>query len=116
MSEDRGWALYVRDMLDACERVLEYTAGIDEEAFLEDGRTYYATLHNLELIGEAATRIPDDIRASHPEVPWNRIISARNRIIHGYLGIDNELIWRMVSRSVPTLVPQLRALLRDEGA
>ena len=65
MSERRRWDLYVRDMLQACERVTAYTAGMDQSAFLGDTRTYDAALRNLELIGEAATHIPNSVREVH---------------------------------------------------
>lgn len=113
MFEDQSWKLFVRDMLDACERVLEFTDGMDQAALLEDVRTYHATLHNLALIGEAATHIPKFVRDSHPNVPWRSIVGARNVIMHVYLGIDDNLIWQMVSRSVPDLIPQLRVLLQE---
>ena len=113
MSERRRWDLYVSDMLQACERVMAYTTGMDQAAFIGDSRTYDATLRNLELIGEAATRIPEAGRDSHADIPWRDIIGARNRIIHGYLGIDDDLIWGIVSRSVPALIPLLRALLEE---
>ncbi len=118
MFEDQTWELYVRDMLEACERVLEFTDGMDQTALLADLRTYHATLHNLALIGEAATHIPRSVRDSHPEIPWRSIVGARNVIMHVYLGIDDNLIWVMVSRSVPDLIPNLRVLLpeRREGA
>ncbi len=111
MSERRRWDLYVHDMLQACERVTSYTAGMNQAEFLSDRRTYDATLRNLELVGEAATRIPEVVRDSHADIPWRDIIAARNRIIHGYLGIDDDLIWVIVSRSVPDLIPLLRLLL-----
>ena len=113
MYERRRWDLYVRDMLQACERVTAYTAGMDQAEFLSDRRTYDATLRNLELVGEAATRIPEDLRDLRADIPWRDIIGARNRIIHGYLGIDDDLIWVIVSRSVPELIPHLRALLEE---
>lgn len=113
MSEDRPWDLYARDMLEACERVVEFTEAIDQAAFVADARTYYATLHNLALIGQAATHIPESVRDSHPDTPWRSIIGARNVIMHDYLGVDDNLIWVMVTRSVPNLLPQLRALLQE---
>ncbi len=113
MSEDRPWDLYVRDMLEACERVTEFTAAMDQAAFAADARTYYATLHNLALLGEAATHIPESVRDSHPDIPWRSIVGARNVIMHVYLGVDDNLIWVMVTRSVPDLIPQLRDLLQQ---
>lgn len=67
---------------------------------------------NLELIGEAATRIPSDVREAYPEVPWRMIIAAGNRLIHRYLGIDNDTVWSMVKHDVPALLPRLRAIAK----
>ncbi|NKC14557.1 MAG: DUF86 domain-containing protein [Gammaproteobacteria bacterium] len=74
---------------------------------------YDAALRNLELIGEAATHIPDDIRKAHPEVPWRLIIATRNRLIHAYLGIDDDTIWSIIQDDIPTLLSALEKL-RDE--
>ncbi|WP_231880663.1 MULTISPECIES: DUF86 domain-containing protein [unclassified Alcanivorax] len=71
--------------------------------------TYDATLRNLELIGEAATHIPDEIRASHPETPWRMIIATRNRLIHGYLGIDDDTLWSIIRDNIPELLSKLEA-------
>ncbi|BBE11054.1 hypothetical protein HH1059_12540 [Halorhodospira halochloris] len=75
--------------------------------------TYDATLCNLELIGEAATHISDEVRDEHPEIPWRMIIATRNRLIHGYLGIDDDTLWSIIQDDVPRLLPQLKAL-KDE--
>ena len=66
----RAWRLYVNDMIEFSENVQAYTAGLDEDGFLSDRRTYDATLRNLELIGEAATHIPKSVRNARPKVPW----------------------------------------------
>lgn len=71
---------------------------------------YDATLRKLELIGEAATHIPDDVRAAHPEIPWRMIIATRNRLIHGYLGIDDDTLWSIIRDDVPELLPLLQRL------
>ena len=111
----REWRFYVKDMIRFCERVQAYTADLDQRMFVADVRTYDATLRNLELIGEAATHVPPDIRAAHPQIPWQPIIGARNHLIHGYAGIDNDLIWTMVEDAVPELLPALRRLLENLG-
>jgi uncharacterized protein with HEPN domain len=112
MSDDvaREWRFYVDDMIAFCERVLVYTSRMDQQAFVANSLVYDATLRNLELIGEAATHVPDDVRAAHPEVPWRMIIATRNRLIHAYLGIDKDTLWSIVVSDVPALLPALRAL------
>lgn len=112
MSEagQREWLFYVNDMIDFAEKVLAYTDGLDQAGFVASGLTYDATLRNLELIGEAATHIPDEVRAAHPDIPWRMIVATRNRLIHGYLGIDDDTLWSIIRDDVPELLPPLRAL------
>ena len=98
-------------MIEACERVASYTAGMDRTAFLADRRTYDATLRNIGIVGEAARHIPESVRDSRGEIPWRAIIATRNRVIHAYLGLDDDVIWSIVRDDIPDLVPHLRALL-----
>jgi uncharacterized protein with HEPN domain len=107
----REWRFYVDDMIAFAEKVLAYTAGLDQPAFVANTLVYDATLRNLELIGEAATHVPDEVRQAHPEVPWRMVIATRNRLIHAYLGIDNDTLWSIVVTDVPALLPMLRAVL-----
>jgi len=112
----REWRFYLDDMLAFAGKVLTYTDGLDQAGFVANSLAYDASLRNLELIGEAATHIPDAIRAAHPEIPWRMIIATRNRLIHGYLGIDDDTLWSIIRDDVPELLPMLRALReRAEG-
>jgi uncharacterized protein with HEPN domain len=117
MSEPVGreWRFYIDDMIGFAEKVAAYTAGMDQPAFVASGLVYDATLRNLELIGEAATRIPDAVRASHPQVPWRLVVATRNRLIHGYLGIDNDTLWSIVVSDVPALLPKLLVIKNDQA-
>ena len=78
--------------------------------FVADRRTYLATLHTLQLIGEAATHVPADVRAAHAGIRWREIIGTRNRIVHAYLGIDDDVVWDIVQSDIPELLAQLRDL------
>ncbi|QDX82637.1 nucleotidyltransferase [Denitratisoma sp. DHT3] len=109
-SSPREWRFYLDDMIGFSEKVLAYTEGLDQAAFVASGLNYDATIRNLELIGEAATRIPDVIRNENPQIPWRQIIATRNRLIHGYLGIDNDTLWSIIEHDTPALLPQLQAL------
>lgn len=106
----REWHFYIGDMVDFAYKVLAYSDGLDQATFVASGLNYDATLRNLELIGEAATHVPDEIRAAHPEVPWRMIIATRNRLIHGYLGIDNDTLWSIIRDDIPALLPLLESL------
>ena len=109
MSE-REWGFYITDMIRFAENVLNYTAGMDQAAFVSTPLNYDATLRNLELIGEAATNIPDDVREDNPSVPWRLIIATRNRLIHGYLGIDDDTLWSIIKDDVPELLSELKKI------
>ena len=109
----REWRFYLDDMIDFAEKVIAYTEGLDQTGFVGTGLNYDATVRNLELIGEAATHIPDQVRASAPQIQWRQIIATRNRLIHGYLGIDNDTLWSIVRDDIPVLLPQLVAFKKQ---
>ena len=105
---EREWRFYLEDMISFAEKVLVYTEGLDQTAFVASDLNYDATVRNLELIGEAATHIPIEIQERYSAVPWRQVIATRNRLIHGYLGIDNDTLWSIIKDDVPTLIMQLR--------
>ncbi len=107
---ERDWRLYVDDMVEFSEKVLAYTEGFDQQRFSTSGLNYDATIRNLELIGEAATHIPQHVQEFAPHIPWRLIIATRNRLIHGYLGIDNDTLWSVIQDDVPPLLANLLAL------
>ena len=107
---ERAWNLYIDDMLQFSRRVIVYTDGFDQERFVASGLNYDATLRNLELIGEAANQLPEAVRATMPQIQWRQIIATRNRIAHGYLGIDNDTLWSIIREDVPALISALEAL------
>ena len=109
--EPRSWRLYIEDMISCGEKLLAYTEGMTHAAFLADSRTYDAVLRNLELIGEAATHVPIGVRESSPQVEWRNIIGVRNRVAHGYLGIDDDVIWDIIQNNIPRLLAELRRFL-----
>lgn len=109
-SSKREWRFYLKDMTDFANKVLAYTADMNQANFVASGLTYDATLRNLELIGEAATHIPDGFRKDHPEVPWRMIIATRNQLIYSYLGIDNDTLWSIIQDDIPGLLSLLKAV------
>ena len=107
----RSWRLYIQDMLACGEKVVGYTEGMAQVDFIADNRTYDAVLRNLELIGEAATHVPVAVRESNPQIEWRSIIGVRNRVAHGYLGIDDDVVWDIIQNNIPRLLSELRRLL-----
>lgn len=114
MSErpEREWWFYIEDMIGFCQKVRTYTSGLDASTFSTSGLNYDATLRNIELIGEAATHVPERVRLAHPEIAWRKAIATRNRLIHGYLGIDNDVVWSIVDTDIPLLLSQLQRIQR----
>lgn len=111
----REWRFYVGDMVGFCEKVLAFTQGLQQAPFVADAMRFDATLRNLELIGEAASHIPQDVRIAHPAIPWRMLIATRNQLIHGYLGLDDDIVWSIVQTDVPVLLQQLQ-LLQSQSA
>ncbi len=118
MSSDqttREWRFYVEDMIGFCERVQSFTSGISRDDFLSEPMRYDATVRNIELIGEAATHVPAAIRQAAENVPWRMMIATRNQLIHGYAGIDDEVLWSIIQTDVPTLLASLRVFLNTHS-
>ena len=107
----REWRFYVEDMLAFCDKALAYTRGLDRSTFAVDPMRYDASLRNLELIGEAATHVPENVRNAAPDIPWRLVVAVRNRLIHGYLGIDDDTLWSIVSDDLVPLRGALERLL-----
>lgn len=106
----REWHFYIDDMIGFCERVQTFTQGFQQLQFQNDAMRFDATVRNIELIGEAATHIPDAVRLATPHIPWRMVIATRNQLIHGYLGLDNDTLWSLVEVDVPALLQQLKIL------
>ncbi|MFZ3208315.1 MAG: DUF86 domain-containing protein [Geobacteraceae bacterium] len=107
---EREWSFYLDDMIIFSEKVLAYTEELDQESFEADEKTYDATLRKLELIGEAATHIPEAICETFSSIPWRQVVATRNRLIHGYLGIDNDILWSIIQDDIPVLLKELKRL------
>ncbi len=109
-SPQREWRFYVADMITFAENVMSYTDSFDLDRFVNSGITYDATLRNLELIGEAATHIPQEVREQYENIPWRMMIATRNKLIHGYLGIDNDTLWSIIQTDIPELLANLQQI------
>jgi len=95
--------LLLNDIRNAIERVNEYTENLTLEAFSKDQKTIDAVVRNLEIIGEAANRLPEDFNASHTNIEWHKVVGLRHRIVHEYFGIDIQIIWQILRKDLPEL-------------
>jgi uncharacterized protein with HEPN domain len=114
----RSWHFFLDDMAAFARDALSYTTGMEQAEFERNSLVFDATLRKLELIGEAARNVPEEVRSLAPGIPWRQIIATRNRIVHAYLGIDNDTIWSILRDDMPGLIAEVEALklkLASEG-
>lgn len=104
----RNYSLYLEDILTAACKILEFTKGLSYRQFRDDEKTFDAVVRNLEVIGEAAKKIPDDLRKARSQIEWKKIAGLRDILIHEYFGIDAELVWDIVQNKIPELISNLK--------
>jgi uncharacterized protein with HEPN domain len=106
----RPAAFLIEDILECIENIRTYTDGLTFERFSQNQMIVDAVVRNLEILGEAAKRLPDDFRQKNPNVEWKKIVGLRNRIIHEYFGVDLDIIWRIISKDLPEFNSKLSVL------
>ncbi|MCD6135421.1 DUF86 domain-containing protein [Candidatus Bipolaricaulota bacterium] len=106
----RSWPLFLQDIIKRAKKVRQYTEGLDLKSFVDNDIVYDAVLRNLEIIGEAAKKIPPEIRDRYPQVDWRGISGLRNVLAHAYFGLDDETLWDIVQNKVPQLISTLDAI------
>jgi len=111
----RHEGLYLSDIVEAADHILEFIAGIDLQAFERSELLRSAVVQKLAIIGEAAGRVSEELKARHPEVPWPQIIAFRNILIHAYFGIDWDVVWRAAKNRCPILREQIARILAAES-
>lgn len=109
----RDTDILLEDMLLAIDKALKYTKDLDFKQFTEDDKTIDAVTRNIEIVGEASTKLSEDLKQQYPGIDWKRIKGMRNRIVHDYFGVDMGIVWEVISNHLPLLKKQIEAILQD---
>ena len=104
---------YLNDIIDAGQKIEQYTRGMDYEDFASDQKTVDAVLRNFEVIGEAAKNVPNEIYDKYSEIPWSEMAGMRDKLIHGYATIELRIVWMTIQEEIPTLIPQVKVVQED---
>lgn len=112
----RSEAEYLRHILDEANYLAETSEQVTWKAFSEDETLKRAFVRSIEVMGEATKNLSEDLCARHPDVPWRAMAGMRDRLIHGYFGVDYEIVWEVATRKTPELIEQISAILQNEDA
>ena len=115
MSSGRVYLDYFRDMLDGVQKAVESVGEKDFQQFSEDEKTTYAVVRAIEIIGEAAKKIPKELRNTYHEIPLREIMGTRDKLIYEYFGVNLMAVWQTVQDDLPPLVEHLQAVINDCG-
>lgn len=92
---------YLEHIQDAIARISKYTTNLNESGFIEDQLVQDGVIRNLEIIGEAVSKLSPELKTKHADVPWGDISGMRNRLIHGYVTVNLEIVWSTVEKVLP---------------
>lgn len=104
----RSVALYIKDITESAHAIKSYVDGIDYETFVNDRKTFSATLREYMVIGEAVGKIIDLLEKNSPEYPWRMIKDFRNFIIHEYFGVNPKIVWDLTTQELDLLLEEIK--------
>lgn len=104
----------LQDIYEAAQRIQTYVGGMTYTTFLKDTKTQDAVIRNLEIIGEATKNLSESLRDQHNDVPWRSIARMRDRLIHGYFGINVDIVWGVITTELAELVQQIAEVIRED--
>lgn len=108
----RDFKIFLKDIIQAIERIEEYTGDLSFKDFCEKQLVQDGVIRNLEVIGEAVKHLPKDMQKKHPTVEWKKIAGLRDILIHAYFGVDREIVWDVVTNKIPELKEHISLILK----
>ena len=105
---------YLQDMLENANRAIQFVANMNYEVFAKDDKTVYAVIRAVEIIGEAASNIPENVISKYSEIPWRDVKGLRNKLVHRYFGINMEVVWQTIHEDLPMIIEALENILAQE--
>ena len=107
--------LLLNDICQAIDRIEQYIENLSFDAFSKDQKSVDAVVRNLEIIGEVANRLPDELKEKYSEIEWHKVVGLRHRIVHEYFGIDIEIIWQILHKDLLELKEKITQIMSVEG-
>ncbi len=105
--------IFLQHILESIERIEEFTKNISKEDFLKSTETQDAVIRRLEIIGEATKNLPKGFIQKYPEIPWGELARLRDKLIHGYFGVDLNLTFEIVNKDLPKLKKQISKIVKE---
>ena len=104
---------YIEDVIDAMNKSIEFVKDMEYEDFIHDDKTTFAVIRAIEVVGEAVKNIPEDVKKGYSEIPWREMAGMRDKLIHGYFGVDLRRVWKTVKEEIPPLKPLFEKMLEN---
>jgi uncharacterized protein with HEPN domain len=101
----------LKHMLEAAQTAIVFMAGENRASLDGDRKLVFAVVRAVEIIGEAASRVSEDVRAENPQIPWAAIVGMRNRLVHAYFDVDLDQVWSTITDDLPSLITALQEIL-----
>ena len=108
----RDYRLYLEDIQSSVQKIEKFTEGLTLQKFQKDDLVIDAVIRNLAIIGEASKNIPDKIKKKYPNIEWEKITALRNILVHEYFGIDEQIVWDIITNKLPELKKTISAALK----
>ena len=109
----RNYRLFIEDISECIDKIEEFVGNMDFDEFIKDDKTASAVMRKLEIIGEASKNTPKRIREKYKELPWSDMARMRDKITHGYFGINYKIVWNVIKERLPKIKPVIHKILEE---